>query len=34
MKGWVMVEKQAYSGAGLEKWLRQARLFVETLPKK
>jgi TfoX/Sxy family transcriptional regulator of competence genes len=34
MKGWVMVEQKAFSGSKLEEWLKKARLFVETLPKK
>jgi TfoX/Sxy family transcriptional regulator of competence genes len=34
MKGWVMVEEKAFAGPKLEKWLKKARLFVETLPKK
>jgi TfoX/Sxy family transcriptional regulator of competence genes len=34
MKGWVMVEEKAFAGSKLEKWLKKARLFVETLPKK
>ncbi|MBI5572374.1 MAG: TfoX/Sxy family protein [Desulfomonile tiedjei] len=34
MKGWVMVEEKGFAGAKLDKWLKKARLFVETLPKK
>jgi hypothetical protein len=34
MKGWVMVEEKAFSGSKLEEWLKKARFFVETLPKK
>jgi hypothetical protein len=34
MKGWVMVEQKAFAGAKLGNWLKKARLFAETLPKK
>lgn len=34
MKGWVMVEEKGFTGSKLEKWLKEARSFVETLPKK
>jgi len=34
MKGWVMVEKSGFTGDKLDKWLRKAKLFVETLPRK
>ena len=35
MKGWVMIEPAGVrSSARLQKWLEQARSFVETLPPK
>lgn len=34
MKGWVMVAPEGYGGEALERWLEQAREFVETLPPK
>jgi len=34
MKGWVMVDERGIQGGDLERWLKKARLFVETLPPK
>ena len=35
MKGWVMVDRDGFSGEGkLQEWLDQAREFVNTLPPK
>jgi hypothetical protein len=35
MKGWAMVEQEGFkSDEELETWLIQAKVFVETLPKK
>jgi TfoX/Sxy family transcriptional regulator of competence genes len=34
MKGWVMVEREGFAGALLQKWLEQARDFAATLPPK
>ena len=34
MKGWVMVEREGFAGALLEKWLEQARNFAASLPPK
>jgi TfoX/Sxy family transcriptional regulator of competence genes len=34
MKGWVMVEKYGFEGQSLDRWLEQARIFVESLPPK
>lgn len=34
MKGWVMVEEKAFRGPKLEEWLKKAKVFVGTLPRK
>ena len=34
MKGWILVEPAGVSGPKLNRWIAQAREFVQTLPKK
>ena len=34
MKGWVMVDERGIQDGDLERWLKKARSFVETLPPK
>lgn len=34
MKGWVMVEETGLQGPALDRWLRLARQFAESLPSK
>ena len=34
MRGWVMVDREGLDAESLERWLYEARSFVETLPPK